>query len=939
MNNVDANLQIEPLKPKVGPAFSVLAFKYPWRPEQSRVLAKLDRYLTDRRIHIVAAPGAGKTVIGLEMFKRFELKTLAISPTSVVRDQWMQRLADFLPEGYASTDWCSRDLMYPKLFTTTTYQGLYSLDKRLSNPKLTAAKDDISAQYESLAAWFTHHDIKLLILDEAHHLKAAWWNVLMKLVRNSEDLIVVSLTATPPYDANATEWSRYMELCGPVDEEISIPELVRSRSLCPHQDYIWMVKTDDANVSSLNRKQASLTRFIDDLTNNKELLYLLQLHEWQDPQSPPDVKTVLYHLDECFALLGLLKLQQRPLPEHLLTMLEKTADDIAPLDVIDWEVLLQSFIDGKHYPAVESVNAFRASLSTLLRGKHLLKQWRISLDNSANKLKAFNKTQERIRGCFDIATTEYANRQQWMRLVVLADYIRDEKYQLALDGLEAPAGCYPIFHYFIHHLEDELTGKTALLTGRLSIIHRDLLPTLAKQLPNDKPVTSAPYSEHPGYVVLTMASQDLSAAFTALHKTGDLQILIGTRALLGEGWDAPHVNTLILATQTGAYVTTNQLRGRAIRIDPDDDLKTASIWHIIAVAPDRVNNALILQDLNRRFKTFAGIHASELQIESGIERLVFAEDEHAELSQFTPFAQRSNQLMVKRLEDDIFNLQARWQNALEKVEKHVFQLGLQMELAQSKQWNHLTYAFANKQHGFLPLLRSPVGIGVSTVSVLGAAQLALSFGTSPVIAAVAGLGGMGLSLLLTKLGKEALWRYRFSKAPKTHTRSSNIQLPQAGANELDTMHTFAQIVLTALRDTGHITTTHSTTDDITVSKLKPGYFRFSLNGFTRQENDTFLTGLSQLLEPIRQPRYILTLTTKPKAHQIIPVPHILGNNKKNATAFVKRWHQYFPADKTKTTLHWTASALGQRYLLKARIAVYGHAAEQNNVTHLIDRWE
>ena len=923
---------------------TALAFKHPWRPEQKRVVEKLDTYLTDKRIHIVAAPGAGKTVIGLEIFKHLQLKTLAISPTTVVRDQWMERLSDFLPNGEPHPDWCSHSLTQPALFTTATYQGLYGFDKRLSKPKAEPEhplKNDALPAFDSMQAWFKHHDIKLLILDEAHHLKAAWWQILMKLIRDSDDLIVVSLAATPPYDTNATEWSRYIELCGPVDEAISIPELVRSKSLCPHQDYVWMVNTEERNLALLNCQKEKLDQFIEEITNHQELLTLLQRHYWRDPHSPPTVQTVLYHLEECFALLGLLKKQGHPLPEHLLAIIEKTPDEIQPMDLFDWEVLLQSFIDGKHYPDVTPMPEFRESISQLLRGKHLLKQRRVSLDNSARKLQVFNKTQERIKGCFDITNIEYANRQEWMRLVILADYIHDEKYQLSLDGLEAPSGCYPIFHYFIHHLSEELTAKAALLTGRLSIIHRSVLPKLAKQLAADRYVTSVPYSEHPGYVVLSMPSQYLSAALTALHKSGDLQILIGTHALLGEGWDAPHVNSLILTTQTEADVTTNQLRGRAIRIDPDDDLKTASIWHIIAVTPDKTNNALIFQDLNRRFKTFAGIHANALQIESGIERLVFADDEYANetaFSQSIPFTQHSNQRMAKHLKDDIFNLQARWQNALEKVEKHRCQLGLQMELSRSTQWHHLTDAFANRQYGFLPMLRSPVGIGVSTLTVLAAAQMALAAGFSPFVSAAAGLAGMSASLLTTKVGADLLWRYRFSKAPETRTRNSQIPVSQASRSEIKTMRTFAQIVLNALRDTGQIKTTHDEgNDEVTVSELKVGYFRFSLNGFTRQENDTFLTGLSQLLEPIRQPQYILTLATKPKAHQIIPVPHILGSNKKNALAFAQQWHQHFPADIAKTSVHCTASALGQRYLLKAKVAAQD--AEQDNLINLINRWE
>ena len=37
--------------------------------------------------------------------------------------------------------------------------------------------------------------------------------------------------------------------------------------------------------------------------------------------------------------------------------------------------------------------------------------------------------------------------------------------------------------------------------------------------------------------------------------------MVGTQALLGEGWDAPFVNTLIMASSISSYVTSNQIRG------------------------------------------------------------------------------------------------------------------------------------------------------------------------------------------------------------------------------------------------------------------------------------------------------------------------------------------------------------------------------------------
>lgn len=52
--------------------------------------------------------------------------------------------------------------------------------------------------------------------------------------------MIVSLTATPPYDSTDGEWTHYNELCGEIDMEIFIPEMVQKGCLCPHQDYVWL---------------------------------------------------------------------------------------------------------------------------------------------------------------------------------------------------------------------------------------------------------------------------------------------------------------------------------------------------------------------------------------------------------------------------------------------------------------------------------------------------------------------------------------------------------------------------------------------------------------------------------------------------------------------------------------------------------------------------
>ena len=838
-----------------------LKFKYPWRPEQARVLSNLDEYIDDKRIHIVAAPGAGKTVMGLEIFNRYGLKTLAISPTRVVQTQWLERLKDFLPSAEVPS-WATTTLENPKQFTSTTYQGVFAFDKQIG-------------ESTTLAQWFEEQEIGMLILDEAHHLKAAWWKVLINMIESSPNLIVVSLTATPPYDASALEWSRYDQLCGAIDEEISIPELVRSNSLAPHQDYIWMVKTDSKNVSSYQRYQENLTKFIESLYEHKELQYLLSLHYWLNEDYELVNHDLLINLDECFALLGLLKHHKQELPRQVLEVLGIQEEEIDEISVYGWEKLLQGFLEGTYYPKVKPVQVFQEKFKTFLDSKHLLRYGKVSLDNSQKKLKAFNKTQERIKACFDIAMLEYKYRESWTRLVILADYIRDEKFQLSLNGLEAPAGAYPIFHYFIHHLEERLSLGVVLLTGRLTIMNEALIEPLAYLLPPTvkleyEAFTSAKLDNKMKYVVVKTSSSHLVSAFTQLHKEGKISTLIGTRSLLGEGWDAPHVNALILATQTGAYVTTNQIRGRAIRIDTNDELKTASIWHIIAMSAELGTNQLILGDLHKRFKTFAGIHANELSIESGIERLKLDIDEKSLKSDEVDIIEHSNNIMEKRLQDDIFNLKERWTHALEEVKEHSFKSGLQLMPKDSK-------AF----------------LGFSKYVAKARNKLTFKF-----------------------------YRFLLSLFRKNKKQESEIK-------------TIANVVFKTLSELEMFHHKQRDAYAVRIEEIEKEYFRFSLENASKRDNELFLETLSQLFEPLERPKYILVVQFF-RSYEVFPVPHRFAVKKELAEHYLLIWKEEFVEFK-KVKLLSTSKDEGKQYLLRAKAKQYKEV-NVNNI-RLIERWE
>jgi hypothetical protein len=65
---------------------------------------------------------------------------------------------------------------------------------------------------------------------------------------------------------------------------------------------------------------------------------------------------------------------------------------------------------------------------------------------------------------------------------------------------------------------------------------------------------------------------------------GGTRCLIGTRALLGEGWDAPAVNVVVDLTVATTATSVVQARGRALRLDAAWPGKVADNWGVVCLA-------------------------------------------------------------------------------------------------------------------------------------------------------------------------------------------------------------------------------------------------------------------------------------------------------------------------------------------------------------------
>lgn len=610
-----------------------MRFAATWRDYQQRVLADFDAHNADRRIHLIAAPGAGKTVLGLELVRRLGRRAVIFAPTNTIRAQWESRLSALFLERPLEAEDFSRDLERPSAITAVTYQSLHALAAG-EPPRLNGV-------IESLR----NNGPVTLVLDEAHHLRREWWRVLQRVIEALPEAKIVSLTATPPYDAPLAEWSRYADMCGPVDLEIGVPELVRNGDLCPHQDHVVFSAPGNEPLKLLARRQQGLTTILTELKTDRELLDTLEEHPWLTA-STVHVEEILGAPELLSSMLVHLAASGRLLPKEPLHLLGVRRGEV-PVPSAFWtEVLLNALVGKTNVVAMD--DEWRRRVRGRLHEFGLIEGGAVRLGVSRASFKMMAESLTKLESLVSITGEEIANLGPRLRMVILADHVRADDLRKvgSADYVPAKLGVVPIFAA-LHKAALEgcalgvLTGKLIILPVSAATSLRDLC--IARGLdPSECAFEHLAGCE--GYVRVLLGGRttaDMVELVTAIFASGDVNVLVGTQALLGEGWDAPCANSLVLASHSAAFMLSNQMRGRAIRIDPDQPGKVANIWHLATVAngeEDLITGALerlewghfggdlpITSDLDlleRRFMAFEGIsNDGGKRIESGLDRL------------------------------------------------------------------------------------------------------------------------------------------------------------------------------------------------------------------------------------------------------------------------------------------------------------------------------
>ena len=78
--------------------FKKLKFKFVWRSYQQKFLNNFSKHIDDNHLHVIAPPGSGKTILGIEIMRQVGKKTLVLTPSLTIRNQWKERLQTFFVE-------------------------------------------------------------------------------------------------------------------------------------------------------------------------------------------------------------------------------------------------------------------------------------------------------------------------------------------------------------------------------------------------------------------------------------------------------------------------------------------------------------------------------------------------------------------------------------------------------------------------------------------------------------------------------------------------------------------------------------------------------------------------------------------------------------------------------------------------------------------------
>ncbi|WP_194949066.1 DEAD/DEAH box helicase family protein [Actinomyces trachealis] len=652
----------------------------PFRDYQTEILRSA-RPGDGATVHVVAPPGAGKTVIGLGLAVRNGRRALVLAPTTVIRAQWARQAADFFTAadgaGLSLADEAPTDGRAPADLTVLTYQSLSVVDAdgpwedaarqrwatdlmrdgrtrdsatdwldALVRDNPAAYKRGISSRAATIRSRVNELDddaiaallgagarqrldaivaagIATIIVDECHHLRAHWALVVHYLQRRLRAAgarpTLIGLTATEPSREDPA-WDRYHALLGDVTASVPIPAVVRAGHLAPYRPLAWFTLPTTEEVSFLSTAGAELSYRIGQYLLAPDgidyLLGILAPGLSPDALAPgrapgggePDDSTLQplaaadprllaalaagFDADPTAAVTAaaLLARTDRYAPTPLSTLVAPLLPSPASLDTENELSLLARYALDRLLPDP----ARRADWDDVREG---LRGFGISLTDSGIRagrspldvMTAASRAKD--TATIDILRHELDALGSRLRAVVVTDAAERSAPHRALDvliGADRPGAAGGATRCF----------STILADADLRALHPVLLTASRLAVGSGDGVILDALRERTGLELTAVddgwtlsvtgggaRSAEVVLAISELVAAGQIRIIVGTRGLLGEGWDCPAVNTLVDLTTVTTSTTVQQLRGRTIRIDPGWEEKVSHNWSVVCLLP------------------------------------------------------------------------------------------------------------------------------------------------------------------------------------------------------------------------------------------------------------------------------------------------------------------------------------------------------------------
>ena len=862
--------------------FSKVKFKWTFRDYQQVVLDNSRIHLKDKKIHIVAAPGSGKTILGLELVRRQNAPTLIMSPSVTIRQQWGERFIEaYLPESENPDEYISYSLKNPKLITSITYQALHAaftksaIEEETDDDLLFAEESQDYSSFD-LFSEIRKAGIKTICLDEAHHLKSEWQKALEKFVEQlGNDVTIIALTATPPYDSTPAEWNRYNTLCGDIDEEIFVPQLVVQKTLCPHQDYIYFsYPTEEETEILKNYKQKAESV-------SEEIIKSGFLSEALKASGVSSDEVLLYDNLESFKALvisaqrGGLNISKsleekvsegRKLPGYTLSYAEKA---------------FQFIIDNPDIFTEE----LSEKLKSVLSKEALIEKRKVCLVSSDKINKMLISSTGKLDSINTIVSSEYANLGDSLRMLILTDYIKKDMMKLVGTDEEIHAlGTVPVFEAIRRNTPE---AKAAVLTGTLVILPDSAVETVQEIAYNEGVPCKIKKLENTNHteIIFSGSNKNKVNIITKAFQVGVINVLVGTKSLLGEGWDSPNINSLILASFVGSFMLSNQMRGRAIRIDKNNPDKVSNIWHLVTVEPDSADEIKgdDFETMKRRFACFQAPAYNSDVIESGTDRIDILK---------APFNEKG----------------------LENINRQMLSLASARDVTATR-WTGAVKGNAHPEVEEVSEIPAEVQPAKAVhKNKIYAIILAILIVLSIVIIATSGAFGGIIGFLIALVSSVFL------------IKSASVVMKNSSPEK--TVANIGNAILRTLKEIGEI---ESRGASVSVEKSqKKNAVNCSLKKATAREKNVFAKAMGELLSPIDDPRYLLIGTkgiskiTSRNYVQSYACPSIIAVNKETAEVLARN------LKKTggKFELVFTRSEQGRKELFKCRKLSYINANDK-----------